>query len=60
MKLVMKDTGERAVLGKTYEDYRGNLHVMEGCCPPHKYEPNGTVHTDLGEFYPIVFGMEWS
>lgn len=59
MKLVVKDTGEHAVVGKKYTDFRGNVRELLGGTPPRHSASTGRVRLEDGEYFPSVIGLAW-
>ena len=61
MKLIVVETGQEAVFGETYPDFRGEPRVLTGGHPPEHSASTGRVY--LGEdevsVFPGVVGMKW-
>jgi len=58
MRLLDKD-GKEAEIGKSYFDFRGETHVLQGIVKPHKPSSTGRVQTDIGEYFPGVLDFKW-
>lgn len=57
---LVEETGEDAVVGKSYKDFRGNDQVLAGGQAPHKAGAQGYVNTKTGAFYyASVLELEW-
>jgi hypothetical protein len=42
------------------EDFRGDHYRVTGGQAPHKPSSSGKIYTDAGNYYPTVFGCQWT
>ncbi len=60
---LVTESGEAAVVGGEYADFRGEINILSGGKPPHKPSSTGKVYIKAGEtsqeFYPSVIGLRW-
>ena len=52
--------GQPIKLGEILEDFRGNYYRVTGGQAPHKPSSSGKIYTDGGNYYPAVFGCQWT
>lgn len=58
--LLIDDVTQRSVKrGDTREDFRGERAKMNGGRPPYKAGSTGRVTSEVGEYYPSVYGCKW-
>lgn len=56
--LVDEKTGDAVVQGDILTSFRGEKHTLKAWEPP-RGNSTGRVHTDIGSYYPSVFGLVW-
>jgi hypothetical protein len=52
--------GQPVTKGEILEDFRGDQYRVTGGQAPHKASSTGKIYTDAGNFYPTVFGCQWT
>ena len=52
--------GQPVSAGEILEDFRGDQYRVTGGQAPHKPSSSGKIYTDGGNYYPTVFGCQWT
>ena len=47
-------------IGEILKDFRGDQYRVTGGQAPHKASSSGKIYTDAGNYYPTVFGCQWT